>query len=215
MNLVEKMKRELWRRFGNSRFPAEWDGTIHGGGKLSQRYWEYFIAIDMLKLKNDSILLDIGGFSKDTNNCFFTKLVSKYLKKVYIIDPNGRGATEKIAVISKPANRKTLQTIIAKYKITHISCISVLEHVEPKDAVEIITGINETFSGPIVFTYEFHAARCFFEHQLTAKTTHQIFKHFTNFYPTEFQRSPVYAEDGYDLCMPRWCPVAIKFVPNL
>jgi hypothetical protein len=52
------IKRELWKRSGTSQFPFEWDGNMYGGGKLSQRFLEYFKAVEMLDLDNDSIVLD-------------------------------------------------------------------------------------------------------------------------------------------------------------
>lgn len=71
--ITQRLKQELWHRFGSKEHPAEWDGHVYGGGKLSQRFWEYFKAIELLSLDANSIVLDIGGGSPQT--CTFLDLL--------------------------------------------------------------------------------------------------------------------------------------------
>jgi len=66
MNLSGKIKAALWKAYGKPAEAAEWDGNVYGDGKLSQRFWEYHQAIDLLELTPDSVVLDIGGGSPVT-----------------------------------------------------------------------------------------------------------------------------------------------------
>ena len=50
------LKQELWRRYGDSSYPVEWNGHVHGGGKLSQRFWEYFKTIELLEVDAASVV---------------------------------------------------------------------------------------------------------------------------------------------------------------
>jgi len=64
--LTEKIKAELWAKFSTKDFPSEWDGRNpdnkdYCGGKLSQRFWEYFKTIELLDLNQNSVILDMGG----------------------------------------------------------------------------------------------------------------------------------------------------------
>ncbi len=67
-SMTNKLKAELWKRFGSKAHPAEWDGHVYGGGKLSQRFWEYFKAVELLELDGDSVVVDIGGGSPVTGH---------------------------------------------------------------------------------------------------------------------------------------------------
>ncbi len=93
---LRNLKAELWRRFGNREYPAEWDGRVYGGGKLSQRFWEYFEGVELLDPSPESVVLDIGGGSPVTGAGFFSSLLASAVKKVLILDPN-------VAADAKPA----------------------------------------------------------------------------------------------------------------
>ncbi len=195
-NVTKALKIELWKRFGTKEYPAEWDGFVYGGGKLSQRYWEYFKAIEMLDLQSDSVVLDIGGGSPVTGVGFFPSLMSKHVKKVIIMDKNIdniKDVPPNIELVKNHASAKTLQEMLTKNdNITHVSCVSVLEHVEQPLREELVKTINDNFKGRIfVATFEYHAKIEFFRNQLTAKTTSDLFKFFTQYYVSEFESSPV------------------------
>ena len=91
--LTEKLKAALWQAYGNLNSPAAWDGNIYGGGKLSQRFWEYHQAIELLDLTPDSVVLDIGGGSPITGAGFFTKVIAPYVKEEKLMYGNfGEGS---------------------------------------------------------------------------------------------------------------------------
>src|SRR5512145_3221811 len=75
------IKKNLWKLYGTVEHPAEWDGIVFGGGKISQRFWEYFTAIEMLDLDKNAVVLDIGG-----GKGFFAKVIAPFVKKVIILD---------------------------------------------------------------------------------------------------------------------------------
>lgn len=238
MNLTEKLKGTLWRRFGDPAYPSEWDGKILGGGKLSQRFWEYHVTIEMLELEADSVVLDIGGGSPVTGAGFFTRVIAPYVREVHVMDVNINGSSTESGNIKFHrclANFETLSELLKENpQITHVACISVLEHISDEVRRGIIRAINEIFAGDIfVATLEYHARECFFEHQLTARTLSQLFEPLTQFYPAQFLKSPVWGETAYKFAcigrgmvrrlspsnkvgrkepgVPLWYPLALKF----
>src|SRR5262245_36752669 len=86
-DLTASVKQELWRRFGDPAYPAEWNGILYGGGKISQRFWEYLVAIELLRLDEQAVVLDIGGGSPVTGHAFFAELLAPVLRKIVILDP--------------------------------------------------------------------------------------------------------------------------------
>lgn len=240
MNVTEKLKSNLWRRFGDAGYPAEWDGRVYGGGKLSQRFWEYFVAIELLDLKEDSVLLDIGGGSPATGAGFFTRVIAPYVHEVHVMDVNiGEAGAESgnIKFHRNLANFETLSKLLKENpQITHVASVSVFEHIPNDVRCGMVRAINETFAGQIfVATLEYHTRDCFFESQLTARTMSQLFEPLTRFYPTQIIKSPVWAEDAYKSVgcigramvrrvrpssklarkepgVPLWYPLALKFM---
>ncbi len=223
MNLSEvtlKLKKELWKVYGDPSKPAEWDGNIFGGGKLSQRYWEYAKTIEYLNLDENSVLLDIGGGSNTTGFSFFASLVSKYIKEVYILDPNIEYEEKEkgnIKYLKEPANYDKLKEVLSEIKFTHVSCISVFEHIPDEIRNGIIKGVDEFFEGDqFVATLEYHPKKRFFEYQLTAKSLSELFSNFKQFYIDDYQSSPVLCENAFKKfagkLIPRWYPVAFKFL---
>lgn len=230
---TEQLKAELWRRFGTSEHPAEWDGVVSGGGRLSQRYWEYMKTLELLELDATSVLLDIGGGSPDTGAGFFSELVAGEIAGAVIMDPNvraGRATAPNIEIVRAEAGLATLGDLLrARRDITHIASISVFEHIEPGPRRGITEAINAEFRGrAFVTTFEYHPNRIFFEHQLTARTTSELFRPLTRFYPDVFVSSPVHCENAFDVqrlmrvsrrtplqrgSIPLWYPVAVRFVP--
>jgi hypothetical protein len=234
---TEALKAELWRRFGTQEHPAEWDGRHYGGGKLSQRYWEYFISLEMLGIDSSSVVLDIGGGSPVTGAGFFAKLIATVAHSVTILDPTipeGAPTYPNIEYIRKFGDYATLKEILLERpKITHLVSVSVLEHVAADARLGMFKAIDEAFpGGTFVATFEYHAIRSYFEQQLTAQTTSELFSTLTRFYPTRFEASPVLCEAGFDISrivrlnfkqplakrnfgsayIPKWYPIAVKFV---
>ena len=230
MNQTQQLKRELWARFGSMDTPSEWDGNVYGGGKLSQRFWEYFKTIEMLNLDSDSVILDIGGGSPITGAGFFSALLATAVKKVYVLDTNiapGITASDNMEFVRSLASYDTLKTFFeAQPDVTHVSCISVFEHVDSAIREGMIRAVNEFFSGhSFVATFEYHAKRMYFNHQLTAKTASALFKSFTNYYLDEFVASPVWCENAFSglfrpsmrtliapVEVPCWYPLAVRFL---
>ncbi len=202
-NVTQKLKAELWQRFGDSKYPAEWDGNIYGGGKLSQRFWEYFKAIELLELDENSVVLDIGGGSPITKAGFFASLLSTAVKTVIIMDPNiadNVGTSSNIQFISKDSDYDGLcKLLIERPEITHIASVSVFEHIPPDIREGMVRAIDENFAGNcFVGTFEYHAKKTFFEYQLTAGTASKLFGGFSNYYLDEMEASPVWCENAYD-----------------
>lgn len=232
MNTTRKLQGELWRRFGTREYPAEWDGYVYGGGKLSQRYWEYFAAIELLDLDGDSVVVDIGGGSPVTGVGFFASLLATAVKKVIIFDSHVAAdavAPDNVQFERRQADYDNFKAFLQSHSdITHLSCISVFEHIPASIREGIMQASDEAFAGnTIVATLEFHARRTFFEHQLTAKTLSDLFKPLTRFFPDRIESSPVWAQDAFDrekilkwnrrrpldvADVPRWYPLAMRFV---
>ena len=202
MNLTEKLKAALWRCYGDPGHPAEWDGKVYGGGKLSQRYWEYNQTIELLELTSDSVVLDIGGGSPETGAGFFTQVIAPYVKEVHVMDANigqPKEASSKIIFHRTLANYETLSKLLKEHpQITHVACISVFEHIPDDIRRGMVKAVNEHFPGDtFVTTLEYHARDCFFEQQLTVRTLSELFEPFTNFYPDAILKSPVWGETAY------------------
>jgi len=217
--ITKKLKAELWRRFGTKECPAEWDGISYGGvgGKLSQRFWEYFKALELLDLDKNSVLLDIGGNSSKTGTGFLGLLLSKYIKKVIIMDPNisKSNSIDNIILIKKKASYSKLKKLFNKNKdITHITSISVFEHIEENLRKKIVDCINNHFKGvSFVISLEYHPKKSFFEYQLTTKKLSKLFKNFSNFYLDKLESSPIKSENSfYKNNIPKWYPIILKFI---
>lgn len=230
MNQTQQLKSELWRRFGSRDAPSEWDGNVYGGGKLSQRFWEYFKAVELLDLDSESIVLDIGGGSPVTGVGFFSALLATAVKKVYVFDLNialSATAPDNMEFVRSLASYDTLRAFSeARPEITHISSVSVFEHIEPTIREGMVRAVNDFFPGcSFVATFEFHAKRTYFEYQLTARTVSTLFGSLTNYYLDELCASPVRCENAFDglfkpsrrtfiapVEIPRWYPLAVRFI---
>ena len=238
MNLTEKLKAALWQSYANPAYPAEWDGKVYGGGKLSQRFWEYRQTIEWLELTPDSVVLDIGGGSPITGAGFFTQVIGPFVREVHVMDIN-IGETSKaqpnIKFHRQLANEDTLSKLFRDNpQISHVACISVLEHIPQGVRCGIARGLDEGFKGDtFVTTLEFHAKECFFEHQLTTQTLSEMFGVLSNFHIDSMQKSPFWCENafrgsstgrlllrrlgitlrrlGKEPETPLWYPVALRF----
>jgi hypothetical protein len=229
MDVLRALKQELWKCFSSMTYPSEWDGNVCGGGKLSQRYWEYLKTIEYLGLNKESIVLDIGGGSCGTGCCFFAAVIRQYVKKVIVMDPKitlTNNIENNIEYVCEKANYDSLKNLFLNHKITHISCISVFEHIALNIRDGIIRAINTHFQGEdFVATFEYHPKKTFFEYQLTAKSISRLFSNLSNFYLEDYSMSPVLSENAFfnkrhflftkkfisRIVTPRWYPLAVKF----
>ena len=238
MNLTELLKAALWRCHGHPDYPSEWNGTVYGGGKVSQRFWEYHKAIELLNLSSDSVLLDIGGGSPATGAGFFSRVVAPHIKNIHILDANvsGTSASSSNLIFHRHlANYETLSLLFRQNPdITHVACISVFEHIPAQIRCEITKAINDFFLGDIlVATLEYHSERNFFEHQLTTRTLSELLVPLTDFYLESMTKSPIWGETAYrggswgrrllgrlggitrrwstDVPIPLWYPLALRF----
>jgi hypothetical protein len=202
INLTKKLKAALWQCYGNPSYPAEWDGKVYGGGKLSQRFWEYHQAIELLELTPDSVVLDIGGGSPATGAGFFARVIAPLVKKVHVTDVNigeSNDTSPKIVFHRSLANYETLSKVLKETsRITHVACISVFEHIPHEIRCGMIKAVNEYFPGDtFVATLEFHPKECYFERQLVSRTVSEMFAFFTAFYPDTISKSPSWCEDAF------------------
>jgi hypothetical protein len=237
VTVTAALKQELWRRFGTAAHPAEWNGLLYGGGKISQRFWEYFIGVELLGLDEQSVVLDIGGGSPVTGYAFFAELVAPFVRKVVLLDPqlDGNPRASNITFVRRPASYAEIGSVLAAHPdVTHVCSLSVFEHIEPAVRRDIVRGVNDHFTGEtFVATLEYHSTRVFFEQQLTTRTLSELFTPFTNFYLDRITASPVWAENAYaeegrpalrplrrvigkiigeTAPAPRWYPLALRFV---
>ena len=235
-SLTSRIKGDLWRMFGSPDTPAEWDGR-HGGGKLSQRFWEYFQCVEMLDLTPDSVVLDVGGGSPDTGIGFFAQLLAPHVRQVHIMDTNVKydPGRPNVSVHRALADRDNLAaTLTAHPEIDRVVSVSVFEHIVPSTRVGIIAAINAHFRGDIfVATLEYHSQQVHFEQQLTARSLSELFEPMTRFHLEAMAQSPVHAENAFGspalatkvlrrlgiksrLTAPvqssLWYPLALKFV---
>ncbi len=238
MNHTEVLKSALWRCYGSPEYPAEWDGTIYGGGKLSQRYWEYHTTIELLDLTPDSVVLDIGGGSPATGAGFFTRVIAPYVKAVHVMDVNigsGQAPAPNIIFHRTLGSYEALSRLLTENpQITHVACISVFEHIPGDIRRGMVEAVNAAFKGDtFVATLEYHAQACMLEYQLTARTLSELVSPLTNFYPDIIRNSPVWCESAYyesslgrsilrrlgfknhrwgkQVAVPLWYPVAMRF----
>lgn len=221
-NVTQALKCELWDRYGNpanTENKAEWDGKIFGGGKLSQRYWEYFKTIENLNLTHESVVLDIGGYTAYTGQCFFAELLAEHVAHVYVIDPSivDEKVSCKATLLKSVANYVNLKAFLEECPdITHISCVSVFEHIDHETRVGIVKAINEVFQGKgFATTLEYHPFVKAFEEQLTAQSLGELFAPFTNFYCERMDASPTHCTNAYistENPVPLWYPLALNFV---
>lgn len=221
---------ELWRRFGDIQYPAEWDGNTFGGSRLSQRFWEYHAMARLLELEPESAVLDIGGYSQHAGGCFFADLLSKFVQSVIVVDPSASERTPatpaNIEIVREPADHDTISRLLTTRRVSHISCISVFEHIAHDVRQGIIAAIQEHFVG-FVFasTLEYDSFYSYFEQQLTSTTIGATFSGLTSMYPDVIESCPMHCENASALTetvkpsfgilnchVPLWKPLAVRFV---
>jgi hypothetical protein len=217
MRLTARLKQQLWHWYGSGQFPAEWDGEVGGGGKISQRFWEYFIAIEMLDLCSGAVIVDIGGGSPATGINLFPRLLASAGVQVIVFDVNvGHGAVQEtvpnLSLEYGLADYKSLCEALVKYTPTHLSCISVLEHASPFQQRGIFDAIESAFEGErAVLTFEFHENQSYFEEQLTTASLSNAVSGVRRYYLNRLERSPMRCTNAFDGSLRLWYPLALQF----
>jgi len=132
---TDRPQAELWRRYASPDHPAEWDGPHYGGGRLSQRFWEYLRAVELMNLDSRSVILDIGGGSPLTGVGFFSSLLSTQARRVIVMDPSIKAEAlppDNVEFDRSAATYDGLKALlVARPEVTHIVTISVFEHIRP------------------------------------------------------------------------------------
>jgi hypothetical protein len=171
---------------------------------------------------------------------FFAAILSTRVKRLLIMDPcveKHQSSDPRIQFIAENASYEALSQVLKKHpEITHICCVSVFEHIDPKTREEITRAINDHFQGSnFVTTFEFHGAHAFFDYQLTTRSGSDLVSKLTRFYLDRYESSPTWAENAFDpdpkfrirdrrffwqkprfeaSYTPRWYPVALRFLKN-
>jgi hypothetical protein len=215
-SMTGRLKQALWRHFGHPDHPAEWDGVVYGGGKVSQRFWEYFKAIELLEVTDDAVLLDIGGGSPATGLSFFPRLLASCGIRVIVLDTNFGAAPDvpdNVELIHGLADRETLAKALATHRPTHLSCISVVEHASPEQQRGIFDAVEDAFDGShLVLTLEFHETIRFFEQQLTTESLSSAVSGLTRYYLSDIERAPINCVNAFRDLHRLWYPLALRFV---
>lgn len=215
-SLTPQLKSLLWRRFGDPAHPAEWDGRVYGGGKISQRFWEYFQTVELLDLKPGDRVLDIGGGSPATGLSFFPRLLAATGIEVHVLDTNfgtKSDIPDNVKLIEGLADTETLGQVLREVKPSHISCVSVLEHATHEQQVGIFQGVEDAFEGEaFVTTFEFHETHAFFEQCPTTETLSRAVSVLKRYYLSDIERSPLHCTNAVVQNVRLWYPMAVRFL---
>lgn len=205
--MIEGLKQELWRRWGTGIIPAEWDGAMYGGkkaggGKCSQRFWEYLWLLDQLS-GNESKVLDVGSGS----HLFLPKLLRTQLAYVEAVDPY---------VLSDDLMDRKMdiaswlgQPDVVPSQYDCVTCISVLEHVLDQPA--FCSDLDKLSSAKIIMTMELGQEPPLWNYQLTMKRLYASLDMFKTHYVTKMEMCPIWADNssgGY------WRPFGLVLFPN-
>lgn len=189
---MKTLQQLLWERWGSAEHPAEWDGRELGGGKGSQRFWEYLWALD--RVGNAGSILDIGGGQQ----AFFANLLSAVMDDVSVVDPLIEDGMGRFAMT---LDQFAAGYVVRKYDL--ITCISVLEHVEDKDR---FCHLLDTFEAPIVLTFELG------EGCIPMWEMYRCLDQFKHHHVTKMEACPVLADNS---SFDKWRPMGIALAPNL
>lgn len=205
------MRKFLASRWGDPRFPAEWDGQHYGGGKGSQRYWEYLWCIDQIldpQKPFPELLLDVGCGA----GAFFPRLLQD-VKSVRAVDP----ALEDKTVDNVQYMRGTLEEVIPQIDplaFDTVTCISVFEHIA--DHAGICRALSLFRNARIICTLEY--GFCPPDLPLPQSGTHIItpqklctfFGMMTSHYIVKMETCPVYCENSLNGA---WRPISFTMEP--
>jgi hypothetical protein len=199
---MDKLKRLLWERWGSSGFPAEWDGLRHGGGKGSQRYWEYLWVLDQLAGDERSVL-DVGaGLTQ-----FLPRLFREAFQRVEAVDPE-------LPHDGPLDHRMELGTWIAAdpaalERFDCVTCVSVVEHL--REPADFLADLDRFRRAKIVLTLEFGHEPPAFDFQWTPRTLYQGLGRFRSHYLVRMEACPIWADDSGN---GRWRPFGMVLAPT-
>jgi hypothetical protein len=203
--VTEELLKRLWSLWGTREAPAEWDGRVYGGGKLSQRFWEYHWAIREADFDRDSVVLDVGA----GRTLFFPRLLEGSVARVVAYDPQCEGMEdERLTVVPKAFSATTL--LARGY--THAVSISVIEHIEQGEKAEFFAALDQV-RAPLVLTLELgpkaHGAN------VVMRDLYDLTTRFSGHYCSRVESCPVWADDalGTD-AQPLWRPLGIVMEPQ-
>lgn len=187
---MSTLKQLLWERWGNAQYPAEWDGRDGGGGKGSQRFWEYLWAVHQLGDGLKSVL-DVGAGS----HAFFANLLRAANIHAEAVDPE-------LEATELWMHKTRLEDFSEFGRFNWTTCISVLEHID--DKVAFCRALDRC-GGPIVLTFEYG------EECVDNKSLTQCLAAFQRHHITRMEACPVYAENSSPL---KWRPVGLVLALN-
>lgn len=202
MSIRNEIKKDLWRIWGTANHPAEWDGFVFGGGRCSQRFWEYLFVIDNLpeNLSEKSIILDIGsGITK------FLPILLRRHCRCLSFDPFIAKDHEDDILDSFRRESLPLLDEYAK-EIEAVTCVSVLEHIPDQ---EKFIATLDLVKSPVIITFEFGSNPPAFEYQLTMQRIYSFTKEIKNHYVSRIEESPVLADNSIG----HWRPLGMVFLP--
>jgi hypothetical protein len=179
-------KQTLWERWGDPAFPAEWDGHGGNGGKGSQRFWEYLWVLD--KIGHPQSVLDVGG-----GTGFFADLLMDSGVPTKIIDPLASKETDYRCSLSEFID----SSVMSSLNFDWIASLSVLEHVEDKDA---FCADLDSFNAPIAMTFEFGPG-C-----IEIKEVYRCLSSFKRHHLTLMEICPVWADNSSP---DKWRPMGL------
>lgn len=171
----------LWERWGDPAHPAEWDGR-EGGGRGSQRFWEYLWALNEVWLCPDvRRVLDVGCGKEQF---FCTLLSDSGISKVVGIDPE----------CGTPTLEEWRWKTQEEFDV--VVCISVLEHIaRPEEFCLVLDSI----AAPIVLTCELG------EGCITMPVLYKCLNQFTRHHMAKMELCPVVADGSNG----KWRPFGI------
>ncbi len=186
--MTQALLKKLWAVWGRPGWESEWDGRVFGGGRLSQRFWEYLWVIKRADFDPDSVVLDIGsGFT-----LFFPRLLAEFVAEVVVYDPESPPEAD--------GNITVVQELFGPGRVldrpyTHICCVSVMEHVPDEDKPGLIRAMDAV-PAPVFMTLELGTHR-FKEQFLTMPLLSRMAAEFKNHYCSDMEACPVFSEDSY------------------
>lgn len=170
----------LWERWGDPAHPAEWDGR-EGGGRGSQRFWEYLWAINRIRQMKPRSVLDVGC----GKNSFLCRLLHDSGIDIIGMDPE---------IGTLPLEEWVLHDKVTTDVVT---CISVLEHVLNPEA--FCTALD-SISSPVIMTLELG------EGCITMPILYRCLNRFRNHYMAKMEACPVVADNSMN---GQWRPLGI------
>jgi SAM-dependent methyltransferase len=199
---MEMLKQSLWARWGSKEFPAEWDGIKYGGGKGSQRYWEYLWVLEQLT-GNERRILDVGA----GQTLFLPRLLRLSFPHVEAVDPDV--PAEDTLHHRAELGDWLVRNPRAADSFDCVTCVSVLEHL--RDPGVLFADLARFERARIIITLELGFHPPGFEYQLTMKEIYAGLARFGAHYLSKMETCPVWADNskgGY------WRPFGMVLAPK-